>query len=571
MVESIRDRILNAIRQSGIIDEKRFEKMIEKAQKEKGGAVVTMLLDSEIVAPSDLMRILSQELGMPPLDLSRLALDPKTVGLVPEKLIRRYTVMPLSKIGKNLSLVMFDPTDIIAIDDVKSVTGCNIDVVLATHENLQNAINNFFQSEDKEISTIMEEREGDRSDEDVIVMSEEEELDVSEITKESNAAPIVKIVGLIINEAIKSRASDIHIEPQEKSVRIRYRIDGELHEVYQLPKKNQKAILARLKIMSNMDITENRVPQDGRFRIKTADKEIDFRVSALPINYGNKMVLRALDKSNLSVGLETLGFLPGPLSDFKAALARPFGIILVTGPTGSGKSTTLYSILNEMNVPERSIITVEDPVEYQVPGITQIAAKPEIGLDFASGLRAILRQSPDVIMVGEIRDFETADIAIKASLTGQMVLSTLHTNDAVGAITRLVNMGIEPFLVASSLILTCAQRLLRRICPHCKVEADIPKDKIKKIQDEYPEAKKVEVFYMGRGCKSCNNTGYRGRLGTLETVLVDDEIREMINKRKPEGEIKEYLDSKGVKNLRDNAMMKFIKGMTTLEEVYRVT
>jgi type IV pilus assembly protein PilB len=324
--------------------------------------------------------------------------------------------------------------------------------------------------------------------------------------------------------------------------------------------------------MSTLDITETRTPQDGRFRINMERKEIDFRVSVLPTSFGNKIVLRALDKSSLSLGLETLGFLPGPLADFKEALSRPFGIILVTGPTGSGKSTTLYSILNELNVPERNIMTVEDPVEYQVQGLTQIAARPDIGLDFSSGLRALLRQSPDVIMVGEIRDFETADIAIKASLTGQMVLSTLHTNDAVGSITRLANMGIEPFLIASSLIMACAQRLLRKICPHCKaVDDNISKDVLKDLGTKYPEVLKADKFYKGKGCAKCNETGYLGRLGTLETLLVDDKIKEMINKKESEGNIREYLKSKDVKTLRENAITKFCKGWTTLEEVLRVT
>ena len=306
-------------------------------------------------------------------------------------------------------------------------------------------------------------------------------------------------------------------------------------------------------------------------RLKIEGKEIDFRVSSLPVTFGNKIVLRAVDKSNLSIGLEALCFLPEPLADFKEALAKPFGIILVTGPTGSGKSTTLYSVLNEKNKPDKNIITIEDPVEYQIAGITQIAAHPEIGLGFAQGLRAVLRQSPDIIMVGEIRDFETADIAIKASLTGQMVLSTLHTNDAVGAITRLANMGIEPFLISSSLVMACAQRLLRRICPHCKVEEQVPREILDKIKKEYPEARKVNKFYKGSGCQLCSGTGYRGRMGTLETLLVDDKIKEMISKAEPEGTIREYLRSKGVRTLRQNAMMKFIKGWTTLEEVLRVT
>ncbi|MFQ5952558.1 MAG: GspE/PulE family protein, partial [Candidatus Omnitrophota bacterium] len=407
---------------------------------------------------------------------------------------------------------------------------------------------------------------------DVEVLGAEEGVDVSDITAKSATAPIVKMVNLIIGEGLKKRASDIHIEPEEKSLRIRYRIDGELHEAFDLPKKNQNAVLTRLKIMSNMDITETRVPQDGRFKISMEGREIDFRVSALPTTFGNKVVLRALDRSSLSVGLETLGFLPEPLADFKQALSMPFGIILVTGPTGSGKSTTLYSILTDLNSPERNIMTVEDPVEYQVQGLTQIAARPEIGLAFANGLRAILRQSPDIIMVGEIRDFETADIAIKASLTGQMVLSTLHTNDAVGAITRLANMGIEPFLIASSLLMTCAQRLLRKICPHCKVkDKEIPADFLKELGEEHPQVCETKEFYKGKGCAKCNETGYLGRLGTLETLLVDDKIREMINRKQSEEDIRKYLNERGAKTLRENAMTKFCNGWTTLEEVLRVT
>ncbi|MGB3112212.1 MAG: GspE/PulE family protein, partial [Candidatus Omnitrophota bacterium] len=421
--------------------------------------------------------------------------------------------------------------------------------------------------------TIIEGQEAGEGEEgaDVEVLETGDGMDVSDITK-SKTAPIVKMVNLIISEGLKQRVSDIHIEPEEKSLRVRYRVDGEMHEAFDLPKRNQNAVLARLKIMSNMDITETRVPQDGRFRIIMEGREIDFRVSSLPTTFGNKIVLRALDKGSLSVGLEALGFLPGPLADFKKALEMPFGIILVTGPTGSGKSTTLYSILNDLNIPDRNIMTVEDPVEYQVQGLTQIAAKPEIGLDFSTGLRAILRQSPDVIMVGEIRDFETADIAIKASLTGQMVLSTLHTNDAVGAITRLANMGIEPFLIASSLIMACAQRLLRKICSHCKVEdKDIPPDFLKGLGEKYPCVKETKKFFKGKGCSKCNNTGYLGRMGTLETLLVDDALKGMISRKESEEVIRKYLREKGIKTLRENAMVKFCKGWTTLEEVLRIT
>lgn len=569
MEKSLRDRIIKALKKSGNVDEKRLVTLIKDSQKAGGEErLINVLVESGIVSERDLLMILSQELGIPPIDMSRVALDADIVGLVPEKMIKRYSLIPFSKIGEDLTVIVSDPTDVFAIDDVKTVTGCNVELVLATQHDVDDAIQTLYETEAEDISTIIEE---DEEATDVEVVEKSEGFDVLEMTKESTKAPIVKMVDLIISEALKKRASDIHIEPQEKSLRVRYRIDGELHDVFDLPKKNQNAILARLKIMSIMDITENRVPQDGRFRIKLEKKEVDFRVSSLPTSFGNKIVLRALDKSSLSIGLESLGFLPGPLEDFKKALAKPFGIILVTGPTGSGKSTTLYSILTEMNSPERNIITIEDPVEYQVAGITQIAARPDIGLDFAAGLRAVLRQSPDVIMVGEIRDTETADIAIKASLTGQMVLSTLHTNDSVGAITRLENMGIEPFLISSSLVMACAQRLLRRICPSCKVVDKIPKEVLDNLSKKYPEIAKVKEFYKGKGCKKCNDTGYQGRLGTLETLLMDDELKELVNKRKSEEEIKEYLRKKGVKTLRDNAMTKFIKGWTTLEEVMRVT
>ncbi|MFH1552643.1 MAG: GspE/PulE family protein [Candidatus Omnitrophota bacterium] len=564
---SIKDRIVKALQEIKLVDKKRLKNVLDETQKKNKGDIINALAESGVITPRDLLTVLSMELDIPPIDISRVAIHEQVMALVPERLARRYSVVPLSKIGKKLTLVVSDPTDIFAIDDIKTVTGCDVQLVLATRRDLQEVLRSFYEQEE-DISALIESEEGES---DVQIIGKTEGLDATEITKESKTAPIVKIVNLVISEAVKKRASDIHVEPQEKSLRIRYRVDGELHDAFDLPKKNQNAVIARLKIMSNLDITETRTPQDGRFRIKMERKEIDFRVSALPTVFGNKMVLRALDKSNLSVGLETLGFLPEPLADFKKALSKPFGIILVTGPTGSGKSTTLYSVLSEMNVPEKNIITIEDPVEYQVAGITQIAARPEIGLDFAGGLRALLRQSPDVIMVGEIRDFETADIAIKASLTGQMVLSTLHTNDAVGAITRLVNMGIEPFLVASSLVMACAQRLLRKICPHCKVDEEIPKEVLKDIRKKYPEAASVDKFYKGKGCARCNGTGYLGRIGTLETLLVDDEIREMINKNTSEEEMKEYLRSKGVKTIRDNAMRKFFKGWTTLEEVLRVT
>ena len=342
-----------------------------------------------------------------------------------------------------------------------------------------------------------------------------------------------------------------------------------------LPKKNQNAVLARLKIMSRLDITETRLPQDGRFKIRLEDKEIDFRVSVLPITFGSKVVLRALDKANLSIGLNKLGFLQRSLEIFEQALKKPFGMILITGPTGSGKSTTLYSILNSLNTPDRNIITVEDPVEYQVEGITQVQVSPDIGLTFASGLRSLLRQSPDIIMLGEIRDSETADIAVKASLTGELVFSTLHTNDAAGAVTRLIDMGVEPFLISSSVVLVAAQRLCRKICQYCKETCKIPDAVFERVGINIKELTKKKggpvTFYKGKGCKKCNNTGYYGRMGTLELFLMDDTIREMIITRKSSDEIKQYAISKGMKTLRDNAIEKFAMGLTTFEEVLRIT
>ncbi|MFZ5800474.1 MAG: GspE/PulE family protein, partial [Candidatus Omnitrophota bacterium] len=372
----------------------------------------------------------------------------------------------------------------------------------------------------------------------------------------------------MIREALKQRASDIHIEPAEKDLRVRFRIDGNLHDILSLPKKNQNAVLARLKVMSRLDITEWRLPQDGRFKIKAGEKEIDFRVSVLPTTFGQKIVLRILDKGNLSIGLDGLGFFPETTAIFKDAIARPFGMILVTGPTGSGKSTTLYSIINQLNTVERNIITVEDPVEYELPGITQIPVNAEIGLTFASGLRSLLRQNPDIIMIGEIRDSETADIAVKAALTGQLVFSTLHTNDAAGAITRLIDMGVESFLVSSSLILACAQRLCRKICSACKEPVSVPADILRRFGLD----KSGAVYYHGKGCAACRNSGYRGRMGVLEVLPIDDDVREMVIKGKSSDEIKEYaIKDNGMQTLWDDAIKKFTLGMTTFEEVLRIT
>ncbi|HNX91430.1 MAG TPA: ATPase, T2SS/T4P/T4SS family [Candidatus Omnitrophota bacterium] len=569
MGSTLQKKIVGTLLSSGKLSKEKYDSFIKKFQP-KDDDILQKIVEAGVVSERDILVVISREVGIPPIDLSKVKFEEDVMRMIPEKLAKKYDLIVVSRVGENMTVAVNDPTDIVALDDVRSVTHCQISLVLATLSDIHAAMKNYARKAEEAAPSIDETALTD--DTGVEVVAKGEETGTFDMSIEGgDSAPVTKVVTVLISEAIKRRASDLHIEPQEKNLRVRYRIDGELHTAFELPKKNQNAVLARLKIMSNLDITENRVPQDGRFRIKLEGKEIDFRVSSLPTIFGNKIVMRALDKQNLSVGLETLGFLPDAMSDFKKALAHPYGIILVTGPTGSGKSTTLYSVLNEMNVPTRNIVTVEDPVEYQVGGITQMPVQSDIGLDFASGLRSILRQSPDVIMIGEIRDFETADIAIKASLTGHMVLSTLHTNDSVGAITRLANMGVEPFLIASSLIMACAQRLVRRICPHCKSEANIPDEVIKELSAKYPAVGGVGKFYAGKGCAKCNNTGYHGRIAILETLLLDDTIREMINKEKSEEEIKRYLKTRNFRNLRENAIINFCKGVTTLEEVFRVT
>ena len=571
MALSLREQLTDILIKGNLIKKKDLDKAIE-IQKVSGGSLGKILVDRDLISQKSLMLAVSAQLDIPPINISKYKIDKEILKLIPENTARQYSVLPLSKIGNVLTVVMSDPLNIFAIDDIKMITHFKVDIAIAPESDIKEAINSYYDvaAHAPETSNALEDA-GSESDAEFY---EEEKIDVTEITEESQKAPIVKVVSLILNEAIKKRASDIHVEPCEKFLKIRYRIDGNLHDVFTLPKKNQNAIIARLKIMSRLDITETRMPQDGRFKIKFEDKEIDFRVSILPVTFGGKVVLRILDKSSASIGLDKLGFLPGPLSTFKIALSRPYGMILVTGPTGSGKSTTLYSIISQLNTPERNIITLEDPVEYETEGVTQIPARPEIGLTFAVGLKGILRQSPDIIMVGEIRDFETADIAIKASLTGQLILSTLHTNDSAGAITRLIDMGVEPFLVASSLIMSSAQRLMRKICDDCKEEMEILPSVLERlgIDPGILKAKGVKNFYKGRGCSRCNDTGYYGRIGILETLLIDEPVRNLIMKKASSDQIKEYaIKEKNMMTLRDNAFENCMNGVTTLEEMLRVT
>ena len=569
---TLKQKLTDALIAAKLITSQDLERAL-KIHAETGGNLRDILVREGFVKERDLMATLSKELFIPYLELSKYKIDSQVVQSFPEKIARHYKVIALSKIGNVLSVAMSDPLNIFAIDDLKAITGYDIDIVLASEKDIVKVLDKFFSgSASAEDLTAVVEEEGKGKEVEVIKV--EGTLEVGTVLEESAKAPIVKIVDLMITEALKKRASDIHVEPAERELRVRYRVDGHLYDIFRLPKKNQNAILARLKIISGLDITEARLPQDGRFKVKLKDREIDFRVSALPTTFGQKFVLRSLDKTKLALGLDTLGISAEPLRLLQEAIKKPYGMLLITGPTGCGKSTTLYSILTKLNTPELNVVTIEDPVEYQVEGVTQIPVKPEIGLTFASGLRSVLRQSPDVIMVGEIRDSETADIAVKASLTGQLVLSTLHTNDAVGAITRLIDMGVEPFLVASSLIVTSAKRLCRRVCPSCREEIHIPKESWKKLGIEKVVAisGKKPVFYKGKGCHQCNNIGYFERIGIHEVLMIDDSLRDMIIKRSSSSQIKDFaVKEKGMLTLRDDAMLKVVEGITTLEEAIQAT
>lgn len=566
-MNSLKENIIEILLKSAHITKEQLQRALG-LHKEKCVSLRRVLVDEGIVTEEALFSLFSEQLYMPTLCLARFKFDAETVNLFPEHMAKLYNAIPLSKIGNTLTVSTSDPLNIFSLDDLKAFSGCNIAIVLSPEEEVIRAIESQYRTEAGGMQNIPEELASTRS---VYVDSElkllgADRIDLSNLIQESQA-PIVQLVDIILAHALNRRASDIHIEPELDCLRIRYRVDGALQDVLRIPKINQNSILTSLKIIADLDITENRIPQDGRFKVRTGGREVDFRISSLPTTFGQKFVLRALDKSNLAIDLDQLGFSEQHVAILKAAAARPFGIILVTGPTGSGKSTTLYSLLNQLNTPEKNIITIEDPVEYQVDGITQVQVKPDIGLDFASGLRSILRQGPDVVMIGQIRDSETADMAIKAALSGQLILSTLQTDDTISSITRFIDMGVEPFLVASSLIMLCAQRLARKICFKCRKPIDIPKDFLEKIGFSGKSK-----FYIGQGCKYCNNTGFYGRVAVLEIVLIDDTIRDMIICRKSMDEIKKYaVKHLRMKILRDDAYLKVKDGLISLDEAIRIT
>ncbi len=566
-MKSLGERIREVLKDTKRISEADVQKALGIYAKEEKGKLRDVFVRMGLLSEKEILSLLNVELKIPLVNLSEHKVNPFIAKSIPESQARKHLILPLSKVGDTMTVAIADPFNVLALEDDLLLKKNKVEFVISDEKDIQSALDRLYRTQEQSAQYIAKKQAADASG------KKEDDLDAAYIVGETGVAPVVKMLDGILEEALKKRASDIHIEPFENVVRVRYRIDGNLQEMAAIPKKNQNAILTRIKIMARLDITENRLPQDGRIKIKVRDKEVDLRISILPVNFGNKVVMRILDKSALQVGLDNLGFLPETLNAFKLAVQKPFGMILITGPTGSGKSTTLYSILNQLNTPEKNIITIEDPIEYQVKGITQIQTRPEVGLDFTSGLRAILRQSPDIVMVGEIRDSETVDIAIKASLTGQLVLSTLHTNDAAGAMTRLMDMDVEPFLIASSVNLVAAQRLCRKICPDCKEKIDIPKDVFERLNISLhkivPEVPKT--FYKGKGCEKCNKTGYYGRMGILETLLLDDNIRDLVVKRASAFEIKDYAIKNGMTTLREDAIKKFCRGLTTLDEIIRVT
>ncbi len=543
-------------------------------QKQHGGRLGSCLVKLGLVSDEDITAVLSRQYGVPSINLKFYEVDPAVIKLIPQETATRYQIVPLSRVGSTLTIAMTDPTNVFAMDDIKFMTGFNVEPVVASESAIGEAIHKFYGEVEsvQELDKVMKDLAGDEAS--LELTADEAEMNLADLERAAEEAPIIKLVNLILTDAVKRGASDIHLEPYEKELRIRFRIDGILQNIMSPPLKLKDAITSRMKIMSKLDISEKRLPQDGRIMIKYAKdgrkKELDFRVSTVPTLFGEKMVLRLLDKENLRLDMTKLGFEAASLEKYERAILKPYGMVLVTGPTGSGKTNTLYSSVARLNTPETNIMTAEDPIEFQLPGINQVQMKEQIGLNFASALRAFLRQDPNIILVGEIRDFETAEIGVKAALTGHLVLSTLHTNDAPSTISRLMNMGIEPFLVATSVNLICAQRLVRRICTQCKEPLATPHQALLDAGFTPEELKSSEVFH-GRGCATCNNTGYKGRVGLYEVMEINDELRELILVGASSLELRKKALEQGMITLRRSGLLKVAAGSTTMEEVLRET
>jgi type IV pilus assembly protein PilB len=567
-----RIKLGDALVEKGLITQEQLQEALTKG-KISGKRVGNVLIEMGLVTEEHIVEVLAEQLNVPKIDLSNYLIEPSTVRLIPEHVARRHQLIPINKVGNKLTVAMVDPLNILAIDDVALMTGMVVKPVIVTLASLNTALDEAYGDASKADSLMDEIGDVGGSSEEDLQQQLSGELD-------ENDAPIIKLVNLIISQAVQRGISDIHIEPFEKELRVRYRLDGVLTVDVKPPKKAQAAITSRLKIMADLDIAEKRIPQDGRIKIKVVNKTVDLRVSTLPCTWGEKIVMRILDQSSLNVDLGSLGFEPATYERFKDGISNPYGIILITGPTGSGKTTTLYSALVSLNQPTVNVMTAEDPVEYQLDGINQVQCRPDIGLTFAAALRSFLRQDPDIIMVGEIRDFETAEIAIKASMTGHLVLSTLHTNDAPGTVGRMLNMGIEAFMVTSSVIIIQAQRLVRVICKDCKTEYratrelresfGVSEELLAHLDLKHIDANNLRLF-KGAGCDTCSGSGYKGRIGIYEVMQMTENMKTLILRGGSTQDITTLARKEGMLTLRESALRKAIIGTTTLDEVVRVT
>jgi len=557
----------------GLISQEQLDEAL-KVQKNTTEQLGRILAELGFATEKDVLRAHAEQLGIPFLELDRTSVDEDVAKAIPQSVVQRYNAVPIRRSGNRLTVAMADPTNVFALDDIRLITGYEIDPMLAAPDDIgallrgadngatQETLNSALQAIDGGAAAIF-------AADDLDVSGGGVEEDMGRGAALEDEAPIIRVVTVIIQQAIKDRASDIHIEPDRRGVRVRYRVDGVLHEVMQVPKYVHAPLISRIKIMGDMNIAERRLPQDGRIHIRYEGKDYDLRVSSLPTVFGEKCVMRILDQSSILIGLNKLGMSPETQAELEAIIVQPNGMILSTGPTGSGKTTTQYSVLNKINNVEKNIITIEDPVEYQLLGLNQVLVNRKAGLTFANAMRFFVRQDPDIIMVGEIRDLETAETAIQASLTGHLVLSTLHTNDAPSAVTRMVDMGVEPFLIAASVIGVLAQRLARNICSNCKEPYKPPADALRRVGFKIEDAESI-VFYRGRGCEQCRHSGYRGRLGVFELMLMNEEVQDLIVKRAPLSEVRNAALANGMKTLKQDGFQKIIEGKTTIEEVMRV-
>jgi type IV pilus assembly protein PilB len=566
--KSFGERIADALIEDGLLLPNQLQEAVT-IQKAEGGRLLKILTDRQFVTEQDMAFSMGRCLNTPPINLARLRVPEEVMSMVPRDMAKANKLVPIARLDGKLFVAMADPTNVLAVDDLKRRVQLEIVPMIATDRAVNDMLSGVHGAGNmSQVLKQVSEEAAQGADSVEVQQAKREEIDLDRLAHDSEDAPVIKIVNLILAQAVREKASDIHIEPFQNTLKLRYRIDGELIPAESPPKALQLAIASRIKILAGLNIAERRVPQDGRFRIRIMGKEIDLRISVLPTAHGEKVVIRILDKSALTGTIDQMGLDQETLAKFRKAIDAPHGMILVTGPTGSGKTTTLYSVLQELNSPQYNIVTVEDPIEYELSGVNQVAVRPDIGLDFSSALRSILRQDPDIVMVGEIRDNETADIAVKAALTGHQVLSTLHTNDAAGAITRLDDMGIEPFLISSSILMTCAQRLIRRVCPNCREEFVPEPEILEKLAIADP---KGAVFYHGTGCDRCKGRGYLGRLALIEALPVTETIRRLIIKRASAAVIKNQAVTEGMKTLRQVGIEKALEGGTTLEEVWRVT